>query len=69
MHNNNVTLFLSIQVNKYIYKYASGGPRVEDNILACGAGGPEFEPVSSVRLTSPSLARQRCLLNEAYNMM
>jgi len=47
-----------------------------DNILTRGAGGPEFVPVSPVRLinirlflTSPSLARWRRLLYKMYNVM
>ena len=44
-----------------------------DNFLVHGASGPEFEPcmipVTSVRLSSPSLARWRCLLNEMYDLV
>jgi len=34
-----------------------------------GAGKPSLRPVSPVRLTSHSFARQRHLLSEMYNMM
>src|SRR6218665_3175464 len=36
---------------------------------ASGAGEPSSCPISSVRLTSPSFAQRRRLLNEMYNMM
>jgi len=39
-----------------------------DNILACVASGPEFVLRIPRYLTSASLARQRHLLNEMYNM-
>jgi len=41
-----------------------------DNILARGAGEPDFAlHMIPVRLTSPSLARRWRLLNEMYNVM
>lgn len=45
-----------------------GRCRVVDNLLARGAGGPEFTPRTPVMLTSLSLARQRRFLNEMYVM-
>ena len=46
-----------------------GDRRVVDNILACGAGKPEFVPHIPARLTSPSLTRLWRFLNETYNVM
>jgi len=39
------------------------------NILTRGAVGPEFALHIPLRLTNPSLARRRHLLNEMYNVM